>query len=73
MNPYLVEYFKKARQNQKVEPLTKEEVSQQLNKYKAMDDELDTLRAYRLIKEQEKHKNDTEAVWSSLLRISYNK
>ena len=68
-----VEDLKQARQTQNVEPLTKEEASQQLDIDRARDDELDTSRAYRLIKEQENHKNATEAVWSSLLRISYNK
>ena len=65
--------LKQARYSQNVDPLTKDEVYAQMEREKSAQDSIDTARAYKLIKEQEKHKNSTQAVWSSLLRLSDNK
>lgn len=68
-----LESLKQARYRQNVDPLTKEEVRVQLEREKTAQDSIDTARAYNLIKEQENHKKSTQAVWSSLLRLSDNK
>ncbi len=68
-----LEALKQARHSQNVDPLTKEEVNRQMEKDRQAEDSIDTSRAYKLIQEQENHKNSAQAVWSSLLRISDNK
>ncbi len=68
-----LESLKQARYSQNVDPLTKEEVYAQMEREKSSQDNIDTARAYNLIKEQEVHKKSTQAVWSSLLRLSDNK
>jgi hypothetical protein len=68
-----LESLKQARYAQNVDPLTKDDVYMHMKRDKNAQDTIDTTRAYKLIKEQENHKNSTKAVWSSLLRISDNK
>ena len=68
-----LDQLKQARHSQNVEPLTKEESRQHLEKNESNEDKINTSRAYRLIKEQENYKKTNQEVWSSLLRISHNK
>ena len=68
-----LDQLKHARHNQNVEPLTKEESREQLERNEYNEDKINTSRAYRLIKEQENYKKTNQQVWSSLLRISHNK